>query len=298
VTVRATALAMLGRYPGKATQDALAVAVNDPEALIRHTALTQFAHAALDERQKLLTGLLYDAVKAVRMEAANQINALGPFEMASDTSAAYQEALSDYEAAMTYSADFAFGRFNLGNLYTKQKQTDKAVAQYKAAMAIDPLFYPAKVNLAMLYNSMGNNEGAEQLFREALGVRDDLSEVHYSLGLLLAEEKRYAEAAQHLAIAAKAMPRYARVHYNAGQLWDYLKEADRAQEALERAYGLEPQNPDYLKALVQHYLQHRKVAKIREMADRLLTQNPQHPVGRQLWQLADKVGQRVDGQIN
>jgi hypothetical protein len=31
---------------------------------------------------------------------------------------------------MTYSADFAFGRFNLGNLSSNLKQADQAAEQY------------------------------------------------------------------------------------------------------------------------------------------------------------------------
>ena len=289
--VRATALALLRHYPGEETRRALMQAISDPEALIRHTALSQFAYIAPDQRIDLLTDMLYDPVTAVRMEAANQTTANGRPDLPPETQAVFQSALFDYQSAMTYSADFLFGRFNLGNLFSNLKKTDQAMKQYRAAINIDPQFYPAKVNLAMLYNQIGNNSDAERLFRDALSVRADLYEAHYSLGLLLAEEKRYGEAAGHLATAAQGMPNYARVHYNAGQLWDYLDDADKAQMALERANRLDPDNPDYIKALVQHYIKHHKHADILRTGERLMTQDPQNPLGRQLLQIAERIKQ-------
>jgi tetratricopeptide (TPR) repeat protein len=293
VIVRATALSLLRHYPSEESRNAISAAVADPEPLIRHAALNQFAMVAPDRRIKLLSGMLYDSVRAVRMEAANQMSVIGSYELSPDIRKVYQVAIMDYQNAMTYSADFSFGRFNLGNLFNNQNQTDRAMEQYQAAIKIDTNFYPAKVNLAMLHNGNGDKEKAEQLFREALDVRQDLYEVHYSLGLLLAEEKRYREAAQHLGAAAGGMPRYERAHYNAGQLWDYLGDVDKAQKALERAHKLNSQNSDYLKALIQFYLKHRKHDKIKKMGERLLTGDPQNPLGLQLLRIYKKLKQNT-----
>ena len=289
VIVRATALALLRQYPGEETQGALIRALSDPEALIRHTALSQFNLIAPDKRIKMLTAMLYDPVTAVRMEAANQVAAADTAELSPDAQTVYQKALSDYQDAMTYSADFSFGRFNLGNLFNSLNQTDLAIEQYQAAINIDSRFYPAKVNLAMLYNQKGNNAAAEKIMREALAERDDLYEVHYSLGLLLAEEKRYTEAAEFLETASRQMPHYARVHYNLGQIWDFLNRPQKAQAALERSYDLEPQNPDYLKALVQYYVKHGKFDQVEKMAQRILAQDPRNAAGKQLRQFVDGV---------
>jgi Tfp pilus assembly protein PilF len=294
VIVRATALSLLEQYPGKERQRALAEALSDPEALIRHTAVRQISRIETGPRKKLLVAMLYDPVKAVRMEAANQISAIADPALRPDHDRVYRSGLDEYISAMTYSADFAFGRFNLGNLSSNLKQTEQAAEQYRAAIKIDNQFYPAKVNLAMSYNRKGDNTAAERLFRETLAVRDDLYEVHYSLGLLLAEEKRYTEAAQYLETASQAMPHYARVHYNTGQIWDYLNRPDKALPALERSYTLEPQNPDYLKALVQHYVKHDKFDQIEKMARRILAQDPEDAVGRQLLQFVDRMTKAVE----
>ena len=87
--------------------------------------------------------------------------------------------------------DFAFGRYNLGNLYSSLKKPELAIENYEAAIRIDNQFYPAKVNLAMLHNQMGQNDKTEMLLREVVTEQPELYEVKYSLGLLLAEEKQF-----------------------------------------------------------------------------------------------------------
>jgi Tfp pilus assembly protein PilF len=282
VIVRATALGLLGQYPGEAAWTAWTRAAGDPEALIRHTAVSQFHRLPPDRRQKLLVELLYDPVSAVRMEAANQLSATANPLLTDEQDRVYRINLDAYIEAMTYSADFSFGRFNLGNLYRNQERADAAVAQYRAALKIDNQFYPAMVNLAMLANQQGDKALAEKQFRDALAVNAGLNEVHYSLGLLLAEMQRYPEAADHLERAAEGMPTYARVHYNLGQILDFLGQVHRAREALERAYALEPQHPDYLKALIQSHVQHQRLDALDALADGLLSQDPDSSAGRQI----------------
>jgi tetratricopeptide (TPR) repeat protein len=161
--------------------------------------------------------------------------------------------------------------------------------QYQAAIAIDGQFYMAMVNLAVLSSQKGDNTEAEKLLRQALAVRGDLYEVHYSLGLLLAEEKRYPEAIGHLESAVDGMPDFARAQYNLGQLQGFLRNGRQAQKALEHAYELEPGNPEYLNALVQHYLRHGKFAEVRRIAQNLSAENPNNPLAEELKKLLEKV---------
>ncbi len=288
VIVRATALDLSGRYPGPDTAQAIEQAATDPEALIRRTAANQSGLLPPDRRAAMLPPLLYDPVAAVRMEAAYQMTGISGPTLSRNQQDAFQSALDEYKIAMNYSADFAFGRFNLGNLYNNLAQTDDAMEQYRAAIKIDDQFYMAKVNLAVLCSQKGDNAEAEKLLRQALAVRDDLYEVHYSLGLLLAEEHHYPEAADHLEIAVKGMPDFARAHYNLGQLLDFLRKSEKAQTALEHAYRLEPENPDYLKALVQHYLRYRKFTEAHRLAKRLLAEDPDNLPAQELLKFLEK----------
>jgi tetratricopeptide (TPR) repeat protein len=152
VIVRATALSLLGAYPPSLTAAAYELALMDPEALIRRTAVDNLKVPDLKRQTALLTSALYDPVKAVRTEAARRMTEIEAPQLDARQKKIFQNALAEYQKSMKYSADFAFGRYNLGNLFANLKQPDKAAENYRAAIRIDNQFYPAKVNLAMLYN--------------------------------------------------------------------------------------------------------------------------------------------------
>jgi tetratricopeptide (TPR) repeat protein len=206
----------------------------------------------------------------------------------SSQKSAYQAALADHRKSMEYSADFAFGRYNLGNLYAALKQTEESVKNYRAAIKIDNLFYPAKVNLAMLYNQMGKNDQAEILLREVATFHPEMYEVHYSLGLLLAEEKKYTEAANYLEQAAIGMPKRARIHYNLGLLQQHLKNDSAAEASLLKALALEPGNLDYLYALADFYLKRGKLQKAKGIAEEMVAKHPAYRIGQDLLNFIEK----------
>ena len=134
----------------------------------------------------------------------------------------------------------------------------------------------------MLYNQTGRNDEAEALLREVVNVQPELYEVQYSLGLLLAEQKKYAEAARHLEIAAAGLPDRARVQYNLGLLLQHLKRDVDAEAALLGALEIEPDNMDYLYALADHYLKRGKLIQARPLAERMIAKHPQNSVGKDI----------------
>jgi tetratricopeptide (TPR) repeat protein len=200
----------------------------------------------------------------------------------------FQAVLDEYQNSMEYSADFAFGRYNLGNLYTGLKQSDKAIENYRAAIKIDNLFYPAKVNLAMLYNQQNQKDKAEQLLRDVVTTNPEMYEIHYSLGLLLAEKKQYEESAGHLTIASQGMPNRARIHYNLGLLLQFLKRDADAEAALIKALEIDSDNLDYLYALADFYLKKGRILKAKDIAEQIVAKYPTQRAGHDMLKLIEK----------
>jgi tetratricopeptide (TPR) repeat protein len=288
VIVRSTALSLLSAYPAKETTRTYELALMDDEALIRRTAVDYINVSDPRRQTALLTSMLYDPVKTVRIEAARRMTEISDPPLDSNQKMVFQASLDEYQKSMEYSADFAFGRYNLGNLYVALKQPEKAVKNYRAAIKIDNLFYPAKVNLAMLYNQMGKNSEAEILLREVATSQPEMYAVQYSLGLLLAEEKKYAEAANYLDQAAKGIPYRARVHYNLGLLLQHLKKDPDAEVSLLKAKELEPDNLDYLYALADFYLKRKKLQKARSIAEEMVARHPTQRIGHDILNLIEK----------
>jgi tetratricopeptide (TPR) repeat protein len=288
VIVRATALSLLGSYPAEDSVQAYELALTDDEALIRRTAVDQLETGDLNKQTALLAAMLYDPVKAVRIEAARRMTEIKTPQLDDSQKKRYQSALAEYEESMQYSADFAFARYNLGNVFANLGQPEKAIDSYRGAIRIDDRFYPAKVNLAMLFNQLGRSDETESLLREVVDANPELYDVQYSLGLLLAEKKKYAEAAVHLEIAAKGMPDRARVRYNFGLLLQHLRRDMEAEAALLGALEIEPENLDYLYALADHYLKRGKLQQARGIAEQMIAKHPDNPVGRDIVNYVDK----------
>jgi len=282
VIVRATALSLLASYPGEDTLQAMEIALMDEEARIRRTAVEFIQTGAAEPLAKKLIPMMYDPVKTVRIEAARRLST-GITEYIDEAQKeVYQEVLEEYEAAMKYSADFAFARHNLANLYTALDRPEDAIKQFEAAIHIDDQFYPAKVNLAMAYNQRGNNAEAEQLLREVLDQEPELYEVAYSFGLLLVEVQKYSEAATYLARAAQGLPGQARIRYNLGLLYQHLGDVPNAEAELSAALALEPSNLEFQYALVDHYLKRGLFETARPIAESMASMHPENPIGTQI----------------
>jgi predicted CXXCH cytochrome family protein len=220
--VRATALSLLGQYPGEESTRAFAIALADPEPLMRHTAVSSVVAASPEELVELVAPLLLDPVRAVRMQAAVQLADIPDRLLKSYQLRALSDALTEYRKAMEHSLDFAFAGHNLGNLAARLGDVAEAERYYRTAISIDDLFYPAKANLAVLLSAQGRNEEAEALLRSILEAYPEQYDVAYSLGLLLAEMGRYQEAESYLARAAAGMPGHPGVQRNLRAVRDYL----------------------------------------------------------------------------
>jgi Tfp pilus assembly protein PilF len=288
VMVRATALSLLSAYPGDESNQAFELALMDEEAQIRRTAVDYLNVSDLKKQTELQAAMLYDPVKAVRIEAARRLTEIPSPQLDENQSEIFRTTLFEFQQAMEYSADFAFGRYNLANLYANLKKPELAIENYKAAIRIDNQFYPAKVNLAMLYNQTGQNDKAEILLREVVTAQPELYEIQYSLGLLLAEEKEYVEAARYLEAAARGMPDRSRVHYNLGLLLDYLERDSQAESALQRALELEPANLEYLSAIAQYYLKREMYQEAKRIAEQIISRHPSNRLGPQLLDIINR----------
>jgi tetratricopeptide (TPR) repeat protein len=280
---RATALSLLGAYPGARSTAAFNRALSDVEALVRYTAVNSVNTQDPAEFVELVSPLLFDQVRAVRLQAASQLAGLPqdlfkPYQLE-----ILQETLAEYEEVMEYSLDFAFAGHNLGNLYTRLGEPLKAQAYYEAALEIDDLFYPAKANLAVLYSSEGRNDEAERLLREILDAYPDQHDTAYSLGLLLAEMERYEEAGEYLLRAARGMPDEARVFYNLGLVLQYLGRAADAEAALRRTVQLEPGNLDYHYALADHHMKKGDLRAALAVAERMIAIAPEDRRGHDIY---------------
>jgi Tfp pilus assembly protein PilF len=280
--IRATALNLLQAYPSEQTAKVMQRALNDEEALLRHTVVESVTSETPEGLVELLAPLLFDSVRAVRIRTASRLAGVGREYFEPYQREALDKELAEYVAAMRASLDFAAAGMNLGNLYLAQGEAETAERYYRTALEVDDLFFPAKMNLAILLSQQGKNEETEQLLREVLQAYPDQHEASYSLALLLVGLNRGDEALAFLAQASEGMPQRARVHYNYGLLLAQMGEDAGAEGALSKALNLEPQSVDYLFALIDFHYKRGRLNAALEFAEQMIIIHPENRLGHDI----------------
>ena len=121
-------------------------------------------------------------------------------------------------------------------MYSNLGETNKAIENYNDAIEIDSMFYPAMINLAMMYNRTGDNEAAEKLFVNIIQKFPELTDTYYSLGLLLAEDKKYSTIVKLLERKINKWATDIKLNVNLYNIENTLEDIDK--ETLEQLKSL------------------------------------------------------------
>jgi len=292
--VRATAVELAGRF-GREGAQVVDRALRDPHPWIRTTAAAATQAWPLEARSARVTPLLEDPVRSVRIEAARS---LAPLEaaggLAPTSRAPFDRALGELVNSLESAADHPGNRLNLAVLAQQRGDPGTARSQYRRALALDARFLPARLNLVQLLDAAGEPAEAERVVREGLRLDPSSGDLHYALGLLLAQggadgtSSRLPEAARELEEAARLLPDHPRAHYNLGLARQRLGDVARARTALERAEALAPSDPEVLQALAIFHSQQGDWAAVRRYAQAMLQVAPGDPSARAMLMRAER----------
>jgi len=221
---KATALVELQPYLDVNTYAAARANLASPDPLLRMAAVELIGAADAATRWRMLSPLLSDPVRAVRITAASETVDAVPQEIAPADKTAFDKALQEFISVQRFNGDRPEAHLTLGNLYSRQGKAAEAGAEYNAAIKLSPDFIPAYVNMADLMRATNRDGESERWLLEAQKRSPKNAEVAYSFGLLRARQHRTAEALPFLERAtnlAPDNPHYAYVYgvglYSAGQ---------------------------------------------------------------------------------
>jgi Tfp pilus assembly protein PilF len=280
--VRATAVSLLNNFNDSISRKTIERALSDPASLVRHSAINSYRPEDVKSFEKIITPLLNDPVRGIRVEAAIRLSEVPENQLSAPAIKARKAALQEYIDVNLYTSDFPGGRYNLGIMYANTGELEKAADSYRAALRIDNLFYRAKVNLATVYNLQGKNSDAEKLLKEVISENPEIYQVYYSLGLLLAEMGKFDESMKYFLSAAEFLPDQPRIFYNIGLIENSRGNMTGAEQWLLKALRMEPDNYDFLYAVCTFYLEHKQNNKAVAYAKKIVEKYPQNPVGNQL----------------
>lgn len=246
---RASALALLARYPDARTLAVLRKSLDDIDPLVRGAAVEALAGAPPDVRAQLLFRMLADPVLAVRIAAARELAGVPAGRASAEQRAALARGLEEYVAVQRFNADRPEAHGNLGALYAEQGDAQRAEAEFRQALALDPAFVPAAANLADLYRSRGDEKNAEATLRTALKRAPGSAPLHHALGLSLVRQKRPGDALAELQQAARLAPDQLRYAYVVGIALHSSGRKAEGIQALADAHRRFPGDAGVLQAL-------------------------------------------------
>jgi Flp pilus assembly protein TadD len=280
--VRATAVSLLPPYLGPDSLPALQKAAADKSPLVRLAVASVLEALGPDERVRAGVSLLWDPVRAVRVEAAPAFADVPDSSLASEQRAAFDRALDDYLLAQRTNAERPEAHVNLGIVYVKRGRLEEARRAYESALRLAPWFIPAYVNLADLLRLQGRDGEAEPLLRRALKVDPQNASAHHALGLLLVRRRRPAEALAELGRAAELAPADPGFAYAYAVALRSAGRVDQALSALRAAQRRSPAARQLLLPLVTINRERGALREAKQWARRLLEAVPDDPAAQQL----------------
>jgi Flp pilus assembly protein TadD len=278
---RATAAALLDPRDAS-SRAALERALADPEPFVRHGALSAAEALEPSERLHVVSPLLRDPIRTIRIEAARTLASLPPAAMTATERAAFDEALAEYVNSQKVDADRAEAHLNLGALHAVRGDLAGAEREYRTAISLMPALGAARVNLADLYRSQGREPEGEQALRDGLAASPQDPGIHHALGLSLVRQKRLAEALPELRRAAELPPANVRYAYVYAVALDASGQTDKALQELAAAHARHSANREVLEALASFSAKAGRHADAIAYAGKLVALDPKSPSARAL----------------
>ncbi|MGE5557443.1 MAG: tetratricopeptide repeat protein [Bacillota bacterium] len=124
------------------------------------------------------------------------------------------EAMKYYRKALAIKPDFPEVYNNIGYMLLKEKKSGEAVEYLEKALALNPGYFLARWNYADALSDLDRYNEAIRQYREILKQKPNFAEVLNSLGIIFAEQGKYAEAEAYFARAVKADPNLKKARQN------------------------------------------------------------------------------------
>lgn len=129
---------------------------------------------------------------------------------------------------------------NLGDLYGRQGNLEKAVAEFKTAIQLNPNYADAHHNLANTYSQMGEIELAIEYYQKATELNPTLWQSHQNLAAIYFKQGKFDLSENNLKEAVKISPQDPNLHYNLALVYLKQEKNQQAQQELQIVLQLDP----------------------------------------------------------
>lgn len=190
------------------------------------------------------------------------------------------EAIAEYQEALTYDPNYVEARNNLGIAYSEQGKTTEAVSCWTQTLQKNPNNFTAAYNLGTWFAERGQGREARRYLEVALRLGPNDPKAHTNLATVLSQEGRLDEAISHLRQSVALWPNSANAQHNLAVL---LLRSGRFEEAI-RHYSevvrLTPNSADAHCNLAEAMLQARRTEEAAREFREALRLDPAHDGAR------------------
>ncbi|WP_252734003.1 cytochrome c3 family protein [Pseudoalteromonas sp. C2R02] len=203
VITRATAIRLLNMTTQTLSGKFLKRYLMHKEDLLRLSAATLGGLLNERERISLISPLLKDKYKAVRIEAARSlINT----NMSANNMAIFRAVFEELLSVNKINSWRGEGRANQAVLEMSLGNWTSAEESFKAAIEVDPYFESGYLNLSELYRNLQRPEQEQKTLNNALFKLPKSAQVQYAFGLYLIRQQQHHKATKHFAKAMSYAP--------------------------------------------------------------------------------------------
>ncbi|MCB0794195.1 MAG: tetratricopeptide repeat protein [Flavobacteriales bacterium] len=274
---RATAIRYLGDLPTMEAVEVIVGALDDEQAMVRHSALVALHGSPPDLWAAAVAPLLKDPVRAVRIAAIDLMDELPKDRLDPATAPGYASADAERMRFLTGQLDFPSGRIQLADHHHRRGELDEAVKWYLATLDMDGKATQARLQLAAIGNRQGRNNDALRILRDAARIDPRNPRVHYDMALLLAEMGLFPEALAAFEESEGHGGAGTSLYRNHAALLQQQERYTDAAGVLEQGLLRFPESAELLIEMVFLHLRTHDVMKARKWLSELDAVAPDHP---------------------
>mgnify|MGYP005731448171 CR=1 FL=1 len=124
---------------------------------------------------------------------------------------------------------------NLGIIFTKLKEYQKAKNCFEKVIEINPNYANAHNNLGLIFNELGEYQKAKECYEQAIKIDRNHSFAYNNLGAIFKELGEYQKAKECYEKAIEINPNYANAHNNLGSVFSTIRQPKKSVGHYQKA---------------------------------------------------------------
>ncbi|OGE37165.1 hypothetical protein A3B42_01265 [Candidatus Daviesbacteria bacterium RIFCSPLOWO2_01_FULL_38_10] len=131
---------------------------------------------------------------------------------------------------------------NLGDVYGRQGDKQKALQEFQTAIALKPNYGDAYHNLANTQRELNQLDKALESYQKALDFNPNLWQSHQNIAAIYFQSKQYGLAMESIQKALVINPKNLNLQVNLGVIYLSLGQKEKAKEIFSAILSIDPQN--------------------------------------------------------